>query len=278
MSLKMYGEKNLNKIQNIIGVLGGKGGVGKSTVTVNLALALKKQGRRVGILDADVYGPSICHLLGNESLPRQVGTEVVPAEMKGLSVMSVAFFQKEKEASVVRAPIANQIIHQFLNEIDWGDLDDLLIDFPPGTGDIQITLMQKARMDGVVIVTTPQEVALLDVRKSMQMCHQMGVPIFGVVENMSYFIHKDERHALFGEGGGKLLADECDAPLLGQIPIDTEISRTGDEGLSLFETDAISCLSFEEVSTRLMSKLEVLKKTDSKKSQKEWDWNHDCDS
>jgi len=277
MPLKMYGQNqprdSLEKTRNIIGILGGKGGVGKSTVTVNLALALSQRGRRVGILDADIYGPSIRHLLGDATPPKQEGDQILPAKTKGISVISVAFFQTEKEASIVRAPIANQIIDQFLGKIRWGTLDDLLIDFPPGTGDIQITLMQKARLNGAVVVTTPQEVALLDVRKSVQMCNRMDVPLLGVVENMSYFLHQEERYALFGEGGGKLLADECGVPLLGQIPIDSELSRTGDEGVSLFDTEAVSRFSFEEVAARLESRLKASETVS--KTQDEWVWKHD---
>lgn len=272
MSLKMYDQNPLQGVKNVIGVLGGKGGVGKSTVTVNLALALKAQGRKVGILDADVYGPSIRHLLGGEGMPRQEGAQIIPAEMKGISVISVAFFQKDQEASVVRAPIANQIIHQFLGKIEWGVLDDLLIDFPPGTGDIQITLMQKARISGAVVVTTPQEVALLDVRKSVQMCESMGVPVLGVIENMSYFLHQEQRYALFGEGGGKLLADECNVPLMGQIPIDPKLSEVGDEGRSLFETEAISRASFEEAAARLGSRLKTMPQ---KENKEQWTWKHE---
>lgn len=257
MSLKMYGQNrsnvNLEKICHIVGVLGGKGGVGKSTVTVNLALALKQKGHRVGILDADVYGPSVPHLLGGITLPKKEGDEILPAVAKGVSVMSVAFFQAESEASVVRAPVANQIISQFLEKILWGELDILLIDFPPGTGDIQITLMQKAKLTGALVVTTPQEIALLDVRKSIQMCYRMEVPVIGVVENMSYFLHQKERCVLFGAGGGKLLADEFNTALLGQIPIDPELSQLGDEGTSLFETDAMSRISFEEIAERFES-------------------------
>jgi len=268
----MYDEKpskkSLQDVRHVIAVLGGKGGVGKSTVTVNLALALKKQGKRVGILDADVYGPSIRQLLGDETFPTRAGDQIAPGVTKGIRVISTAFFDSKQLSSVVRAPIANQIIEQFLSQISWGELDVLLVDFPPGTGDIQITLMQKARLSGAVIVTTPQEVALLDVRKSIEMCQLMEVPVLGVVENMSFFIHDQERYALFGEGGGKWLANEFDIPLLGQIPIDPEISRTGDEGRSLFETKGVSRGHFEEVAKRLQKRL--LKGRE--REMQEWEW------
>jgi ATP-binding protein involved in chromosome partitioning len=259
MPLKMYGnpqsQDGLENVRQIIGVIGGKGGVGKSTVTVNLALALKLQKRRVGILDADIYGPSVVHLLGGGSLPKTEGDRIFPSQMRGLSVMSVSCFQEEQAPLIVRAPIANGFIDQFLQRVNWGHLDDLLIDFPPGTGDIQITLMQKARLTGVVIVTTPQELALLDVRKSVQMAEKMGVPLLGIIENMSYFLHEKRRYALFGEGGGKQLADECGVPLLGNIPLDAKLSRLSDEGESLFETEALSRESFQEAAARLEGRL-----------------------
>ncbi len=284
MVLKMYDQKGkenaLKQVHHIVAVLGGKGGVGKSTVTLNLALALSKRGRKVGILDADIYGPSIPYLMGGSTLGsiERHQEKIVPPLIRGVRVMSVAFFKKRKQASVVRAPIANRIIEQFLSEVFWGDLDDLLIDFPPGTGDIQITLMQKACLSGSVMVTTPQEIALIDVRKSMQMCFDMEVPVLGIVENMSYFLHKQskERIALFGEGGGKLLADEWEVPLIGQVPIDPMISILGDQGESIFENKTFSSESFCEIAARLESALKKVECEEgfSSKHQK-WVWDHE---
>lgn len=219
---------------NVIGIVAGKGGVGKSTVTVNIALALKEMGFTVGIIDADIYGPSMRKMMGCVILPSQSSEQperILPAEGLGLKFISMAFFVPDQEAAVVRAPIANAVIVQFLNQVDWGDLDYLLVDFPPGTGDIQLTLMQQGKLTGALLVTTPQEVALLDVRKATRMLQQLGVPILGVVENMSSFLG----YSPFGKGGGEKLSMELNIPLLGEIPIAPELSRCGDGGLSLFE-------------------------------------------
>ena len=201
--------------------------MGKSTVTMDLGRAFLKQGLKVGILDGDIYGPSIHEMLPEEKPPLVQGNQVLPARAGGMSVMSVAYFHKGRNASVIRAPIANQIILQFIEEVEWGELDVLLVDFPPGTGDIQITLMQNVAFSGLVVVTTPQDLALLDVRKSAQMCMQMGTPLIGVIENMSYF--KDpqsgEFHLLFGEGGGQAIADEFYIPLLAKMPIDPAFNQ-----------------------------------------------------
>lgn len=236
MPLTMYNETNKqpNQIKNIIGVAAGKGGVGKSTTTINLALALVNLGKKVGVLDADVYGPSTQCMLAEASLPFEKDGMIMPATSQGLAFVSIAHFRKKFEATIVRAPLANQIIDQFLEKVKWGNLDYLLIDFPPGTGDIQLTLMQKAALYGAVIVTTPQEVALLDVRKSIQMFQQMGVSIIGVVENMSYFEMEGKRAYPFGKGGGKKLAEEFEVPLIGEIPISEEISKSGDLGKQVF--------------------------------------------
>jgi ATP-binding protein involved in chromosome partitioning len=242
MPLKMYSDseqKTPSKKLNIIGIAAGKGGVGKSSVTANLALALKTLGYSVGVIDADIYGPSLRKMLPEETLPRQEGQTLYPARSSGIELISMAYFRRENEAAVVRAPIANNIIQQFLKQVAWGDLDYLLIDFPPGTGDVQLTLCQQANLTGALIVTTPQEVALLDVRKAIYMLEQVKVPILGIVENMSYYYHAKtgEKLYLFGEGGGARLADEFQVPFLGGIPIDPELCRCGDVGQSIFAKD-----------------------------------------
>lgn len=268
MVLKMFSEKpgnnNLKGVKHILGVLSGKGGVGKSTVTVNLALALAKRGKKVGILDADIYGPSIRKMLGEETFPEEKEGKILPAKGLGLTFLSLAFFQEEGAAAIVRAPIANQMIQQFLDQVLWGDLDILLIDFPPGTGDIQITLMQQAPLTGTVVVTTPQEVALLDVRKAMQMNEKFEIPTLGVVENMSYFIEPKtkEKYILFGEGGGRQIAEEFQVPLIGKIPIDPLLSQSCDASNSLFETTAPSRFAFEEAASQLEWTLNHLEKSD----------------
>lgn len=223
----------------MIAIAAGKGGVGKSTITVNLALALKAQGFQVGIMDTDIYGPSIRKMLREDRLPHQKGEVIEPALCNGIKIISMAYFRKENEASVVRAPIANRLISQFIQNVNWGKLDFLLIDFPPGTGDVQLTLTQQIKLTGAVMVTTPQDVAVLDVRKAMGMFDLVHVPIIGIVENMSYYQPAPDAEPvyLFGRGGGQKLAVETGSAFLGSIPIDPEICRCCDRGISLFDTD-----------------------------------------
>lgn len=223
-------EKTVEKpIKHVIAIAAGKGGVGKSTVTVHLARVLAKMGHRVGVLDADVYGPSVRKMLPEDTMPRQDGELLIPGISKGIKVISMAYFRKDNEAAAVRAPIANGIINQFL-KVQWGDLDYLLIDFPPGTGDVQLTLCQQAKIDGALLVTTPQEVALLDVRKALHLFEQVQVPLLGIAENMSYFLYGAEKNYVFGKGGGKRFAAETGLPLLGEIPLDPLLSHAGDKG------------------------------------------------
>lgn len=214
----------------IIAVAAGKGGVGKSTVAVNLAHALHKSGFAVGILDADVYGPSLGRMMPAEKFPVQEGKKIIPGESFGVKVFSNSYLTSEEDSMSVRAPIVNGWIKQCVEMILWGDLDYLLVDFPPGTGDIQLTLMQELSFSGAILVTTPQEVAISDVKKAAHMFHQMGVPIIGVVENMAYLGESKP----FGEGGGKKVSSFLGAPFLGQIPIDSTISQCGDLGLNTF--------------------------------------------
>lgn len=228
MPLEMYQESK----PVILAVASGKGGVGKSTVSVNLALALKEMGKRVGLLDTDLYGPSVRRMLPEDRMPTQDGETIIPALCSGIRMISMAYFRKEHEAAIVRAPIANNIVSQFINNVQWGPLDVLIIDFPPGTGDIQLTLSQQARISGAILVTTPQEVAVMDVRKSAHMFHQVKIPVLGIVENMSGY--GPDRIPLFGEGGGERLAGEIGAPLLAKLPIDPELSARADRGLSIF--------------------------------------------
>lgn len=242
MPLPMY-QKNRSgpfpAVKNVIAVAAGKGGVGKSSVTVNLALALKNLGCRVGIMDADIYGPSIRKMLPEDRMPTQKGQKIIPALCQGMPMISMAYFRKENEAAVIRAPIANGLINQFINGVDWGDLDYLILDFPPGTGDVQLTLSQQAHLTAAVMVTTPQEVALLDVRKAMHMFDQVKIPIIGIIENMSYFYHAEtkEKIYIFGKGGGEKLARESEVPFLGSIPLAPELCQSGDNGTSLFLND-----------------------------------------
>lgn len=243
MPLKMFQKKErlpeqppIQKSAHVIAVAAGKGGVGKSTVTVNLARALRLAGYSVGIMDTDIYGPSIRKMLPEDEMPVQKGEKITPALCEGIRMISMAYFRQENEATVVRAPIANGLIHQFIHNVEWGVLDYLLIDFPPGTGDIQLTLSQKANLSGAIMVTTPQDVAVLDVRKAMHLFELVNVPIIGIVENMSYYQESPAsmRNYIFGKGGGERLAQEVGTPFLGAIPVDSAISHCGDAGTSLF--------------------------------------------
>lgn len=236
MPLPMFqskGKKAKVHLPRVIAIAAGKGGVGKSTIAVNLALALRNSGQRVGLFDADIYGPSIRKMLPEEAPPSQQGEKLIPAICYGgIRMMSMAYFRKEKEAAAIRAPIANGIIMQFIQNLSWGDLDFLLIDFPPGTGDIQLTLSQHANLLGAIMVTTPQEVAVMDVRKAMHLFDQVQIPVLGIIENMSYYQpnSNDSPVYLFGKQGGEKLARSTGVPFLGEIPVDPEISRCGDMG------------------------------------------------
>jgi ATP-binding protein involved in chromosome partitioning len=220
----------LPNIKNIVAVASGKGGVGKSTVAANLALALARTSPRVGLMDADIYGPSVPIMMGvNEVVDQR--TTPFPLERYGLKLMSMGFLVPSTQAVIWRGPMVHRAITQFLTDLDWGALDYLVIDLPPGTGDAQLTLTQTAPLSGAVIVTTPQDVALIDARKGLEMFRQVRVPVLGIVENMSYFEGTDgKRVNLFGHGGGKKLAAEAGVPFLGEIPIDPRVAECGDHG------------------------------------------------
>jgi ATP-binding protein involved in chromosome partitioning len=226
-------EDPVPEVQNVILVMSGKGGVGKSTVATNLALALSRMGMQVGLLDADIYGPSIPTMLGITGQPLSDGKKIQPLTRFGVKLMSIGFLLEDPKSAVVwRGPMLHGALLQFLKDVDWGKLDFLLLDLPPGTGDVALTLSQKVQSNGAIIVTTPQEVALQDVYKSVSMCQKVGIPIVGVVENESYFICDgcDKRHELFGSGGGQLIAEFSGAPLLGQIPLNPAVRQWGDAG------------------------------------------------
>lgn len=267
MPLKMYNkeaDKPLQGVKHIIAIAAGKGGVGKSSVTVNLAHALKHLGYSVGIMDTDIYGPSVRKMLPEEEPPTQKGPVIYPAQCQGIRMISMAYFRKESEAVVIRAPIANGIINQFINNVSWGSLDFLLIDFPPGTGDIQLTLCQQARLTGAIVVTTPQEVSVMDVKKAIHMFDQVKVPILGVVENMSYYEHKpsQEKIYIFGKGGGEKLAKDAGVPFLAGIPIDPDICRRGDSGQPLLTKEKSSTAqAFLSLAEQVAAQAEELKKS-----------------
>lgn len=217
-------------VKNVVAVASGKGGVGKSTVATNLALALQALGRRVGLLDADIYGPSIPIMMGVHEV-FDPNTTQFPLDRYGLKLMSMGFLVKPETAMIWRGPMIHKYLTMFLTQINWGELDYLVIDLPPGTGDAQLTLTQTAPLSGAVIVTTPQDVSLIDARKGLEMFKQVRVPVLGIVENMSYFAGADgKRYQIFGHGGGQKLAQEAGVPFLGEIPIDPRVAECGDHG------------------------------------------------
>src|SRR5271170_462824 len=230
-------------VKHVVLVLSGKGGVGKSTCATNLTLALKRAGHKVGLLDADIYGPSIPTMLGVMGRPvSSDGKTIDPLERFGVKLMSIGFLLEDPKAAVIwRGPMLHGALQQFLNDVNWGELDFLLLDLPPGTGDVALTLSQKAKVTGAVVVTTPQQVATDDVFKSVSMCKKVNIPILGVVENMSWFIDSaGVRHELFGKGGGQAVAEFAGAPLLGQVPLDPAVREWGDRGTPVVKADGAS--------------------------------------
>lgn len=216
-------------IRSVIAVASGKGGVGKSTVAANLALALQKSGARVGLMDADIYGPSVPIMMGLGTV--DPSTTPMPMEKYGLKLMSMGFLVDPNQAVIWRGPMVHKAVSDFLTKVEWGELDYLVIDLPPGTGDAQLTLTQTAPLTGAVIVTTPQDVALIDARKGLEMFRQVRVPVLGIVENMSYYLGDGgKRVAIFGEGGGRKLAGDAGVPFLGELPIDPRVAACGDQG------------------------------------------------
>jgi len=248
-------------VKNIILVMSGKGGVGKSTVATNLTLALRRLGAEVGLLDADMYGPSIPTMLGVSGRPTSAdGQKFLPLERFGVKLMSIGFLLEDDKSAVVwRGPMLQNALLQFLRDVDWGELDYLILDLPPGTGDIALTISQKTRSTGAVIVTTPQEVALQDVYKSVSMAHKVGIPLLGVIENESYFLCDgcSKRHELFGAGGGQKVAEFAGAPLLGQIPIVPAIREWGDAGTPIVQAapESAPAKAFLEVAERLAGRI-----------------------
>jgi len=219
-------------VKNTIAVASGKGGVGKSTVSVNLAVALAREGASVGLVDADIYGPSIPLMMGINGRPGVRNQRLQPMENWGVKVMSIGFLVDPMQAVIWRGPMASGAIKQFMTDVDWGELDYLVFDLPPGTGDIQLTLVQTIPLTGAVIVTTPQDISLADARKGYVMFEKVNVPILGLIENMSYYVctHCGHREEIFGNGGGRRAAEELGVPFLGEIPIFTSIRVSGDEG------------------------------------------------
>lgn len=242
-------------VKHVIAVSSGKGGVGKSTVAANLAVALAQSGATVGLMDADIYGPNIPIMMGVEHPPEQQDGKLLPAESHGVKLISMGFFVPEETAVVWRGPMVHKALEQFFRDVLWGELDYLLLDLPPGTGDAQLTLSQLVPLSGAITVTTPQEVALYDVRKGMMMFQQVNVPLLGIIENMSFFVcgHCGERTEIFSHGGGERAAEKFGIPFLGRIPIDPAIRAGGDIGMPIVaaQPGSPTTQAFKEIAAKL---------------------------
>ena len=249
----------LPDVKHIVAVSSGKGGVGKSTVAANLAVALAASGAKVGLIDADIYGPNIPMMLGVRKPPEQQDGKLLPAESYGVKLISMGFFVPEETAIVWRGPMVHTAIQQFFRDVIWGELDYLLIDLPPGTGDAQLSISQLVSLAGVITVTTPQEVALHDVRKGMTMFQKVNVPLLGIIENMSYYIcgHCGDRAEIFSHGGGQRAAEKLGVPFLGAIPIDLAIRAGGDEGMPIVAAnpDSPQAKTFRDIAAKIAEAL-----------------------
>jgi ATP-binding protein involved in chromosome partitioning len=242
------GAARIPGIKHAIAVASGKGGVGKSTVAANLAVALEQTKARVGLCDCDIYGPSISLMFGTRERPMATEeNKIVPIEQYGLRLMSMGFLLDDSSPAILRGPMVTRYTQQFLRQVEWGELDYLVLDLPPGTGDIQLTIVQTVALSGAIIVTTPQEVALIDARKAATMFDKVNVPVLGLVENMSYFVSPSDgkRYDIFGSGGGEREAKRLRVPLLGQIPIDIATREAGDRGMPIVGEDRQSPVAAE---------------------------------
>jgi ATP-binding protein involved in chromosome partitioning len=257
------GEKvTIEGVRNIIAVSSGKGGVGKSTVAVNIAVSLAKDGARVGLMDADVYGPNVPIMLGvNDARPEVDVNKLVPITAHGVKIMSMAFLQPGDKPMIVRGPILHGLVKQFLSDVKWGELDYLIVDMPPGTGDVQLSLAQLVPVQGAVLVTTPQDVAVADVRRALRMFETVAVPVLGIVENMSYFVAPDTgtRYNIFGEGGGERLAEMYGVPFLGAVPIGIEVREGGDRGVPVVvsQPDSAQSAAFRHVAEEVARQVSI---------------------
>lgn len=247
-------------MKNAIAVASGKGGVGKSTISVNIAAVLAKSGAKVGLMDADIYGPNIPLMMGVDQLPPIKGEKIVPAQAYGVKIMSIGFMVKADQPLIWRGPMLHSAIRQFLTDVNWGELDYLLVDLPPGTGDAALSLTQSLPLTGGLIVTLPQQVSLDDARRSLEMFRQLNVNIFGVVENMSYLdLPSGERLDIFGSGGGERLAKETGVPFFGAIPVDPAVREGGDAGkpIVIAAPDSAAALSLISIAEQLAAKVSV---------------------
>lgn len=255
-------KESLPGVKNIIAVSSGKGGVGKSTVAVNISVALASLGAKVGLLDTDIYGPNVPIMMGTNEEPRVRGNKIAPREAYNVRFMSVGLLNRGDQAVIWRGPMLHRLIEQFLRDVEWGELDYLVVDMPPGTGDVQLSLAQLVPVTGAVLVTTPQEVSLSDVRKAYNMFQQVGVPVLGIVENMSYFVCSNcsEKHEIFGNGGGEDLASRYNTPLLGQIPLSVGIREGGDMGVPVVAgaPDSAQASAFRQAAEALATQVSLM--------------------
>ncbi|MFH0733087.1 MAG: iron-sulfur cluster carrier protein ApbC [bacterium] len=263
--------KNVDKnsiipgVKNTIAIASGKGGVGKSTVAVNLAVALANTGAKVGLIDADIYGPSIPLMLGITNKPKisadPLTNKMIPLESYGVKLMSIGFLVDDSSPVIWRGPMASGAVKQFMSDVEWGELDYLIFDLPPGTGDIQLTLVQTIPLTGAVIVTTPQNVSIIDARKGLKMFEKVNVPVFGIIENMSYFIAPDtgKQYDIFGFGGGQKLAVELNTRFLGGVPINPQIREGGDNGtpIVISQPNSIEAKKIIEIAGNLASEISI---------------------
>jgi ATP-binding protein involved in chromosome partitioning len=249
-------------VKNIIAVSSGKGGVGKSTVAVNLAVALAQDGAKVGIMDADVYGPNVPLMLGTGyDQPEVFNNQLQPVDAHGIKMISMALLVPRDKPMILRGPMLHGVVRQFLSDVNWGELDYLIVDMPPGTGDVQLSLAQLVPVQGAVLVTTPQEVSLSDVRRAVKMFETVNVPVLGVIENMSYFIAPDtgNRYEIFGRGGGQKLASEYGLNFLGEVPLGLEVRECGDKGIPVVvsEPDSAQSAAFRKVAEEVARQVSI---------------------
>jgi len=249
-------------VRNIVAVSSGKGGVGKSTVAVNIAVSLALDGARVGLMDADVYGPNVPLMLGvSDARPEVDVNRLIPIEAYGVKLMSMALLQPGDKPMIVRGPILHGLVKQFLSDVKWGELDYLIVDMPPGTGDVQLSLAQLVPVQGAVLVTTPQDVAVADVRRALRMFETVAIPVLGVVENMSYFVAPDTgtRYNIFGEGGGQRLSHMYHVPFLGMIPLGMEVREGGDKGVPVVVShpDSPQAQAFRKVAEEVARQVSI---------------------